>query len=361
MTLRYGIIGAGMMGREHIRNLAALHGVDGVAIDVVAVADPDEGSRARTRRACGDHFSPEIVADASDVLARDDVDAVVVATPNHTHAAVMAQVFETDKHVMIEKPLATTLADAREIHVRAEAHAGVVWMGLEYRYMAPVAALLARLDAVGTVRMCAIREHRFPFLKKVGNWNRFSENTGGTLVEKCCHFFDLMNLVTRSEPVRVFASGAQDVNHLDERYDGRVPDILDNAYVVVDYASGARASLDLCMFAEGSRDEQQLVVTGDVGRLETTVPGDALYLSRRAQNAHERIVVPRDARVREEGLHHGSSYLEHLGFRDAITRGTAAAVTTRDGLRSVALGLAAHASIERGEVVRLDESLEVVP
>jgi predicted dehydrogenase len=100
--------------------------------------------------------------------------------------------------------------------------------------------------------MVAMREHRFPFLVKVDNWNRFSENTGGTLVEKTCHFFDLMNLILRERPVRVMASGAQDVNHLDEEYDGRTPDILDNAFVIVDYPSGARALLDLCMFAEDS-------------------------------------------------------------------------------------------------------------
>ena len=56
------------------------------------------------------------------------------------------------------------------------------------------------------------------------NWNRFNENTGGTLVEKCCHFFDLMTLIANSNPVRVMASGAQNVNHLDERYDGKVND-----------------------------------------------------------------------------------------------------------------------------------------
>ena len=100
--------------------------------------------------------------------------------------------------------------------------------------------------------MVAIREHRFPFLTKVDDWNRFSANTGGTLVEKCCHFFDLMNLILRNAPWRVMASGAQDVNHLDERYDGRTPDILDNAFVIVDYPSGARALLDLCMFAEAT-------------------------------------------------------------------------------------------------------------
>ncbi|MEZ5177594.1 MAG: Gfo/Idh/MocA family oxidoreductase [Acidimicrobiales bacterium] len=64
----------------------------------------------------------------------------------------------------------------------------------------------------------------FPFLAKVGDWNRFNRNTGGTLVEKCCHFFDLMNQVVDDTPVRVLASGAQDVNHLDEAYDGEVPD-----------------------------------------------------------------------------------------------------------------------------------------
>jgi predicted dehydrogenase len=89
-------------------------------------------------------------------------------------------------------------------------------------------------------------------LDKVGDWNRFTENAIGTLVEKCCHFFDLMNLVLDSEPVRVMASGAQDVNHLDESFGGRTHDILDNAYVIVEYSSGQRGLLDLCMFAEAN-------------------------------------------------------------------------------------------------------------
>lgn len=46
-----------------------------------------------------------------------------------------------------------------------------------------------------------------------------------------------------------------------------MPDILDNAYVVVDYANGARGMLDLCMFAEGSRNEQEICVVGDRGKV----------------------------------------------------------------------------------------------
>lgn len=56
----------------------------------------------------------------------------------------------------------------------------------------------------------------------MNNWNRFNVNTGGTLVEKCCHFFDLMRLFAGANPVCVMASGGMDVNHKDEIYDGKV-------------------------------------------------------------------------------------------------------------------------------------------
>lgn len=126
----------------------------------------------------------------------------------------------------------------------------LVQVGLEYRYMPPVAKLIeiVKGKTLGQVKMVAIREHRFPFLVKVyyirfyymqlnfvfssfihvcnvmqvNNWNRFNVNTGGTLVEKCCHFFDLMRLFAGANPVRVMASGAIDVNHKDEIYDGKV-------------------------------------------------------------------------------------------------------------------------------------------
>jgi len=276
LTIRYGIIGTGMMGCEHIRNLAAMDDVE-----ITAVADPNEEPRGWAVKACGDRFSPRVHEDYNDLLDADDVDALVVASPNFTHIDVMRDIFRTDKHVMLEKPMSTTLADAIEIDRAAEKHQGIVWIGLEYRYIATIAALIQHLPEVGDVKMCAIREHRFPFLKKVGDWNRFNRNTGGTLVEKCCHFFDLMNQVVPGRPVRALASGAQSVNHLDEVYNGEVPDILDNAYVIVEYDSGARALLDLCMFAEGSRHEQNIAVTGDIGKLETTVPGDELYISKR--------------------------------------------------------------------------------
>lgn len=61
-------------------------------------------------------------------------------------------------------------------------------------------------------------------------------NTGGTLVEKCCHFFDLMRLFASADPVCVMASGGMDVNHKDEVYDGKVnPGSLPNSMYIVSF------------------------------------------------------------------------------------------------------------------------------
>lgn len=239
----------------------------------------------------------------------------------------------------------------------------MVQVGLEYRYMPPVAKLIEIIKAgeVGPIRMVAIREHRFPFLVKVNNWNRFNANSGGTLVEKCCHFFDLMRLFAGANPVRVMASGAMDVNHKDEVYDGKVPDIIDNAYVIVEFDNGSRGMLDLCMFAEGSKNEQEISVVGDIGKGEAFVPeGIVKFGTRVAGRDGVQTIQTVDKRIKYDGLHHGSSFLEHLNFLYAIrNKGTKAPeVDLIDGLVSVAIGVAAQVSIEQGRFVTMEEVLK---
>jgi len=358
-VVRYGVIGTGMMGVEHIQNILHLDGSE-----VTAISDPHGPSRAAAIAEVtgAGRSAPAAFEHHGALLESGLVDAVVIATPNMTHVDVLGDVLATDVHVMVEKPLCTTVADCQRVVDAAAAGPAdrVVWMGLEYRYMPPTTALLSEIAAgsVGRVHMVAIREHRFPFLVKVGDWNRFSRNTGGTLVEKCCHFFDLMRLAAGAEPVRVMASGGQDVNHLDERYNGETPDILDNAYVIVEFANGVRGMLDLCMFAEASRNEQEIAVTGDEGKLEALVTESVLRVGRRSDGLHvvDERPITADG-VRHVGLHHGASYLEHVDFRAAIVDGRPAAVTLTDGLWSVAMGVAAHRSINEERPVTIAEVL----
>jgi myo-inositol 2-dehydrogenase / D-chiro-inositol 1-dehydrogenase len=348
--VRYGIIGSGMMGGEHILDLK--HIADA---EVVALADPVESSLEWGVACAGRPVAT--YTDYRAMLQRDDLDAVVIATPNFTHASVLADVMATDLAVMVEKPMCTTIADCREVERMAADRRAVTWVGLEYRYIPVVSTLIDQLRTgqCGTTRMVSIREHRFPFLVKVGNWNRFTANTGGTLVEKCCHFFDMMRLLAESNPVRVYASGGQDVNHLDEVYDGRTSDILDNAFVIVDFANGVRGALDLSMFAEGGRFEQELTVVGDRGKLETTFPGDNVFVGLRATPGVTSVPVSVPADVPYPEFHGGSSYIEHLRFIDCIRTGSPPEVTVEDGLWSVAMGVAAHRSIDEGRPVHLAE------
>ena len=368
--IRYGIIGCGSMGREHIENLRAMGGTS-----VTAIADPSPQSREQAAAIVDGKV--ELFADHRDLLKSGLVDAVVVASPNFTHIQVMRDALATDLHILCEKPLVTKVADGvemieRENERRQKGRKGIVWVAQEYRYMPPVAEMIriAHSGGVGTLHQVAIREHREPFYPKVGNWNRFSANTGGTLVEKCCHYFNLMDLILKEKPTRVFASGGQRVNHLDESYDGKRPDILASAYVIVEYPSGARASLDLCMFAENSIDNEHVLIVGNQGKLESLLPSGVLRYGRREDWGRREVWGQpsgtgkgvavrqvRDTNIKYLGQHFGASYVEHQKFAHAVRNGLPPEIPLEEGLRAVATGLAAHKSIDEGRVVALSEVL----
>lgn len=364
-SLRYGLIGVGCMGQEHIRNLALIPGSE-----VVAIADPAESSRAEALRQLG-HPVAEY-RNHRELLDSDSVDALVIATPNDTHWAILKDIFASGKKIpiLIEKPLCSSNEECDALESAAAGYGAPVWVAMEYRYMPPVQAMLepVRSGELGHVRMFTLTEHRHPFLDKVEQWNRFNERTGGTMVEKACHFFDLMRYVLEDEPVRIYASGAADVNHQDESYDGRVPDIIDNAYVIVDFERGARAMFDLCMFAEGSEFHEHLSIIGDKAKVECFVPVAPEHWPGHEDVPAEIVLSPRnpvgpirkaievDEKILAAGGHHGSTYYEHLGFRSAVLGESAVEVTVQDGLRAVRMGLAAEQSAREGKAVDLNFS-----
>ena len=365
--VRYGIIGVGAMGREHAENLRYIDGAT-----VTAISDPDEGSRNLAAQQIGS--SVKVFTDHKELLNSGLVDAVIIATPNYTHVNVLKDALATSLHVFIEKPLCTTIEDCLKVIEWSKDRTGLVWMGLEYRYMPPVAELISVVHGggVGEVQQVTIREHREPFYPKVGNWNRYTEKTGGTLVEKCCHYFNLMDHISQERPVRVFASGGQRVNFLDEVHDGKRADMLDSAYVIVEYASGKRAMLDLCMFAENTIDKEYISVTGDAGKIESFLPSLEIRHGKRAAVGNFKewtysagktkdldIRKVWDNSIEYLGFHYGASYLEHKKLHKAIVEGGKPEVTLEEGLRSVATGLAAHKSIDESRPVMMSEVLPV--
>ncbi|WP_417817931.1 Gfo/Idh/MocA family protein [Tritonibacter scottomollicae] len=364
--INYGVIGCGMMGQEHLRNIALLDDTR-----VAAIFEPDAQMATESRK-----FAPDaqFVDSVDALLAVEALDCVLIASPNYRHVEQLeALAAHRPLPVLVEKPLFTDPAHAERLGAFRANYPAPVWVAMEYRYMPPVATLLAEAEAAtGGIKMLTIREHRFPFLEKVGDWNRFNRFTGGTFVEKCCHFFDLMRLTLKSEPVRVLASGGADVNHLGERYDDEAPDILDNGYVIVDFANGSRAMLELCMFAEGARYQEEISAVGPKGKIEALVPGPGRFwpdhlgeppvpqvvVSPRAPKGPEIRDIPVDPTLLEAGDHNGSTFYQHKGFLDLV-RGLRAHpdVSLEDGRIAVLMGMAAQISMTENRAVKIAELL----
>lgn len=122
-----GVIGAGGMGSRHARNLAALGGVE-----VVAVADPDLD---RAQRLASGVEAKHVYADPGALVANAAVQAVVVASPDETHADLALACIEEGKPVLCEKPLATTAAGAwRVVEAELEAARRYVQVGFMRRF-----------------------------------------------------------------------------------------------------------------------------------------------------------------------------------------------------------------------------------
>ena len=358
----FGVIGCGMMGQEHIYNALLVGRAKIGGLYDPAAKSIDAATRLIARN--GQQEAPRIYASLAQAVADPDTDALIIATPNYTHIDVVRTVVGSNKALFVEKPIATTVADAFEVCQLAAAHSQPVRFGLQYRYKSVYAEALTEVferRSVGRVHSVNMLEHRFPFLDKVQQWNKFSAYTGGTLVEKCCHYFDLMNLFAGGNPQRIFAVGNQAVNFHNFVYDNKKADGLDQAQLSIQYDNGVIGGFSLCMFTPGTREE--LVVCGDAGRVhasESARLGEANENRLevwRGENAASSVRAPEYPSYITKAGHHGSTFFEHLSFVDELSGGVVSGPNLADGLWSVAVGAAAQLSIERGAAVDVAEVL----
>lgn len=361
---RLAIIGTGTIGQEHMRvahllGHATVHGVYDqndrsatVAIEEFVRQGGDEPIRYKDlTAACND----------------SDVDALMICTPNHTHIQVFDVAAKSGKPIFLEKPMATTIGDACRIVEVARNYPAFVQVGLQYRYKAQYVEAqheVRERRSVGDVKTISMSEYRPPFLDKVEQWNKFAEFTGGTLVEKCCHYFDLMNLLAESKPARVFASAGQAVNFVDFERDGKLSDIDDHAFVVIEYENGVRAEFTLNMFSPHFVEE--LIVCGDRGRLVANerfdfLQHDAAVSSvaiERGEDGASRVIDVGYARTIEQSGHHGATFFEHMAFIDQLDGKASDAATPLQGLWSIMVAAAAQESATTGQPVVMDTFIE---
>ena len=361
---RFNCIGTGMMGQEHIR----VTNFEGRGV-INGIYDPEplsvENAKAAHAKYSGE---PLTVYESIEAACTDpEVDGLIICTPNFTHIDVVRIAAESGKHILVEKPLATTIADAHEIAQIAESYDKIFQVGLQYRYKAiyreAIHEALER-KTLGDIKTIGMTEHRMAFLDKVGQWNKFDRYSGGTLVEKCCHYFDLINLFAQSRPKRVYASGSMAVNFREFEHAEGASDILDNALVIIDYENGVRASFSLAMFVPMFFEE--VVLCGDIGRLRAFenldfLPGETLKSGLEIYGGEtfpSRMIKPSYPEAIEGSGHNGSTFFEHVHFVDSIETGKRDGPTAMDAFWSVVVGVAAEASAATGAAIEIQDLLK---
>lgn len=367
------LIGTGMIGREHMRVISLLgrcciHGIYDKREESMDQAEDyflgycrstfQKSSSPRTANALKRYV------DLPSACADDAVDAFMVCTPNNTHFEIFKELAKTGKPIFIEKPMATDLKDAREMMNLINDYRSFVQLGMQYRYKSQYRDAFHEVKmrgVLGDIKTISMSEYRPPFLDKVEQWNKFSSNSGGTLVEKCCHYFDLMNLMADSEPARVFASGGQAVNFIDYEYRGQKSDIDDHAFVMIDYKNGVRANFTLNMFSQELYEE--LVICGRHGRIKATESSSfksvnsstaSLMVEVEGHPAYCGLDVKYPDIIERSG-HHGATFFEHIGFADQLDNLKADSATPLQALRAMLVASAAQDSMARGVTVDIDE------
>jgi myo-inositol 2-dehydrogenase / D-chiro-inositol 1-dehydrogenase len=198
--MRLGLLGCGNVA--YWIHLRALRGVRGASL--VAAADPDSGARERASRVT----RARLYARAEDLLGRDDIDAVVICAPTSLHADLATAAAAAGKHVYLEKPIATSSADARRV-IEAAARAGITAALGFNRRQHPLFQQARRLiadGAIGSVRgvQAAFCEPSLP--DATPEWKRRRAEGGGVLLDLASHHIDQLRWTLGDEVARVAAS-----------------------------------------------------------------------------------------------------------------------------------------------------------
>jgi predicted dehydrogenase len=312
--LRIGLIGAGMIGRAHARAFRAIEqsfqpSPARIELTVVADADAPLATDAQTRW--------EFERTASDwhaVAEADDVDVAVVALPNFQHAEAVDALLERGKHVLCEKPLASTLEDARAMSHKAE-RAGVVHgVGFNLRRI-PAVAALREMIAGGTLG--EIRQYGARYLTDYAvsintpfTWRYQRSLAGsGALGDIGSHIIDLARFLVADF---VSVEGAALATFVQERFvptghvtghahaatsgEKRTVDTDDVGSFTATFRGGAVGDLRFSRIATGYRNSASFEIVGERGSVEfdTERPAEfQLYVESddNANNGFRRVVV----------------------------------------------------------------------
>jgi predicted dehydrogenase len=333
--LRVAVVGAGRAGLVHARNFAA--GVGGAKLAAIADPNGDALAAATAETGCEQTYTDPLQA-----VTADDVDAVVIASPTFSHAELAVAALAAGKHVLCEKPLASTLVEADAIASAAAESDAVFLMAFMRRFDPTWTSVADRIAAGEIGRPLLVRSTgRGPGLPP--DWALDPETSGGLIAEVNSHGLDSIRRFSGQEFETVYAVGrAAKRPDLAERF----PGFVDVLVATFELSGGALAQLDGACPADYGYDAR-VEVYGTEGVAFAGDPrrGSAL-LVRRGEAVAEPVLGWRDL--------FADAYRAEDAHLVAVGRGKADGRTgVEDGVRALEAVFAVNRSLADGVPVAL--------
>jgi predicted dehydrogenase len=281
--VRIGVVGLGWWACDvHIPNFLRVPDAR-----IVGLCSRSRENLDRGRALLGDGPTPLLFSSYGELLASDAIDAVVVCTPNSTHASFALEALRAGKHVLVEKPLATDVADCRAVVEEAEHRGLVLQVGVELRYSDVVQTMRRLIDEGAIGQPVAARTHVWRDWGTPGGWRADVRQSGGLFFELAIHYIDLLNYLAARPPAWVAAAGGARVTGRD----------IDHTSVLIGYEGNALGNLSMCLFAAGAREEIPIEVAGTEGRLAGEIVGGRVEQWARQGEAEDRSPQRGDAEI----------------------------------------------------------------
>jgi predicted dehydrogenase len=348
-TLGFGIIGAGMVARYHA---TAIGRTPGARLVAISRSDPARTDEAATQ------FGVPCLADYTTLLARDDVDAVCICTPSGLHAEQTIAAARAGKHVLVEKPIALTLADA-DAMIAACAQAGVRLGVALQRRTEPEFQHLRAAVAAGELGRLVLGSISMPYLRTQSYYDSadwrgtWALDGGGALMNQGIHLVDLL-LWLLGDVAEVRATAATLAHTIE---------VEDCVAATMRFVNGALGSI-MATTAAAPGFPHRVEIYGDRGGAqiegEQIVRWECENREPRTENQESRMGT---GRVNREPIAAGAGAsptgIGAIGhtrlledFVAAIREGRDSLASGREGRRSLALVLAVYEAAQTGQSVQ---------
>lgn len=343
--VKFALAGFGAWGKLHAKSIH-----DNPDARLVAITAPTEATRAE---AAATYPGARIFAAAAEMIAQADFDLIDIVTPSHTHREIALAAMAKGKHVLLEKPMAITLADCQAIVAGARRHGVHLAVGHELR-LSSQWGLIKRIieqGVIGAPQYVLVELSRKPYRTGASGWRYDQSRVGSWVLEEPIHFFDLARwyLESSGNPVELYAYG--------NSRDPARPTLFDNFSAMFKYPNGSYAVVSQTLAA--FEHHQTVKVSGTKGALWAGWSG---ALDRTLEPSYFLKVFDGEKLENVKIEKHSGEVFElreEIAQSIAMVRtGKKPAATGEDGLWSAGLCLVAEESIRQQRPLPVGEMLK---